>query len=331
MKIQVKALFLLVLILPQVYCLATPVKKVKRAKKTLHFGIFFHYLNGVQNTKAPWNQGKVTSWNDCVNDLNVEKIAKELAAIHADYMVITSEQIDKYFCFPNSTYEQLTGYKRGEATSQRDLISELYAALNKKGIKLFLYVTGDGPRADSKASLALDNPSSRAENKGQFKADERWVKSWSLIIKSISLQYGKKITGWWFDGSYNFIGYNDALLKNYMNAAKAGNEEALVAFNFLGPKDVVGINTIGNYIGGESDKFESLPTPEFKTSKIKWHILSYLGNGWSQPGLRYTADYMSTYIKKIKSLNGMITVDVCLLRDGTIDAAQYDFLKRLKI
>ncbi|MEZ2339206.1 alpha-L-fucosidase [Mucilaginibacter sp. RCC_168] len=329
MRLSVKTLLLLILILSKIYCLAAPVKRVKHPKE-LHFGIFFHYLNGLQNTKAPWNQGKVTSWNDCVNDLNVNKIADQLAAIHADYVVITSEQIDKYFCFPNTTYEQLTGYKRGEATSQRDLVSDLYAALNKKGIKLFLYVTGDGPRADGKASLALNNPSSRPEYKGIFKVDELWVKSWSRIIRSVSLQYGKKITGWWFDGSYNFIGYNDALLKNYMKAAQAGNQKALVAFNFLGPKDVVGINTIGNFIGGESDKFESLPSPEFKTSKIKWHILSYLGNGWAQPGLRYTDDYMSTYIKKIRSFNGMITVDVCLLRDGTIDATQYDFLKRLK-
>jgi hypothetical protein len=328
MKNQI--LTLLCLVLFEVNCLATPVKKGNNHVKHLHFGIFFHYLNNLQNLKAPWNQGKVTSWDDCVNDLNVEKIAEEVATIHAEYVVITSEQKDKYFCFPNSTYEQLTDYKRGEATSHRDIISELYTALNKKGIKLFLYVTGDGPLNDNKASLALSNPNIRPKVEGVFKVDNLWVESWSRVIRSISIQYGKKISGWWFDGTYNFIGYNDALLKKYLHAARTGNKTALVAFNFLGPKDVVGINTIGNFIAGESDEFKSLPTPEFKMSKVKWHILSYLGNGWANPGLRYTDEYMSNYIKKIKSLNGMITIDVCLLRDGTIDGIQYDFLKRLK-
>ncbi|RYY06848.1 MAG: hypothetical protein EOP43_05050 [Sphingobacteriaceae bacterium] len=302
----------------------------ENSKKQLHYGLFFHYLNGLQNTKLPWNQGKVTSWDDCVKDLDVNKLASEVKQLGADYVIITTEQVDKFFCLPNSKYETLTGYKRGDATSHRDLINELYAALNRKGIKLFLYVTGDGPRADDKASKALSNPSIKmTENKGKFLVDEAWVDSWSRIIKSISLQYGKKVTGWWFDGSYNFIGYNNQLLKKYYQAATTGNSSALVAFNFTGPTDTIAVSTIGNYTAGESDKFEGTPTPDFKNIKLKWHLLSYLGNSWGQPGIRYSADYMSAYLKKVKSLQGMVTIDVCLLRDGTIDTAQFNFLKNL--
>lgn len=311
-------------------CFANPVKNATSSTIHPHFGVFFHYLFGLQNGKAPWNQGKITSWDDCVNELDVDKIANQVKEIGADYVVITAQQGNKYFCFPNQRYEQLTGYKRGEATSHRDLISDLYAALHKKGIKLFLYMTGDGPKNDQQASLALKNPSIKQAKSGVFKVDKLWVTSWSGIIKSISLQYGAKISGWWFDGCYNFIGYNSAFLTEYLNAAKAGNKSALVAFNFNGPQDAVTNNTVGNYIAGESDKFENFPGSEFQNSKVKWHILSYLGTTWAQPGIRYPASYISPYIKKIKANNGMITIDVCLLRDGTIDPLQYAFLKNLR-
>lgn len=323
--------FFLLLIIPlNNCCVAYPQKNTRHTDHSLHFGIFFHYLNGLQNSKAPWNQGKTTSWDECVNDLNVNRIADQVAQIGVDYVIITTEQIDKFMCLPNNTYESLTGYRRGEATSHRDVISELYYALHKKGIKLFLYVTGDGPRSDNKASLALNNPTSRATGNGSFKADKIWVDSWSRVIRSISLQYRKKIAGWWFDGSYGFIGYNNALLKNYLVAAKSGNSSALVAFNFTGPRDAVTIDCIGDYTAGESNKFENLPGTEFRKTKVKWHILSFLGNAWAQPGVRYSVDYLSSYIRKVKAKNGMVTIDVCLLRDGTIDPEQFNFLKRCR-
>jgi hypothetical protein len=311
-------------------CLANPIKNATSSSLPPHFGIFFHYLYGLQNAKAPWNQGKITSWDDCVNELDVNKIAAQVKEIGADYVVITAQQSNKYFCFPNRTYEQLTGYKRGEATSHRDLISDLYTALHKKGIKLFLYMTGDGPKNDQQASFALKNPSVKQARTGSFKVDKLWVTSWSQIIRSISLQYGKKISGWWFDGSYDFIGYNNTLLTDYLYAAKAGNRNALVAFNFKGPQNEVAANTVGNYTAGESDKFESIPSSGFENSKKRWHILSYLGTTWANPGIRYPAEYMSSYIRQVKALNGMVTIDVCLLRDGTIDPTQYNFLKSLR-
>lgn len=317
-------------ILPKIAHPQVAVKKVITGYRQLHYGIFFHYLNGLQNTKMPWNQGKVTSWDECINDLNVDNLSEQVKQIGADYVIITTGQIDRFLCFPNTTYENLTGYKRGDATSHRDIISELYTALNIRGIKLFLYVTGDGPRADTKAGKALNNPSFDASvNNGKFLVDSAWVVSWSRIIKSISLQYRKKVVGWWFDGSYDFIGYNDLLLTKYLRAARAGNNSALVAFNFNGPRDLVKITTIGNYTAGESDKFEDFPTIQFKRSKVKWHILSYLGTTWAQPGIRYSADYMSSYIRKVHSLNGMVTIDVCLLRNGTIEPEQFKFLQNL--
>ncbi|OKS87028.1 alpha-L-fucosidase [Mucilaginibacter polytrichastri] len=307
----------------------------QRAKtKKMHFGVFFHYLHFFQNEKEPWNQGKTTSWDSCVNSLNVNLIADQASKMKAEYVIFTTQQADQFLCLPNATYEKMTGYKRGEVTPNRDLISDLYTALAKKHIKLFLYATGDGPRADRKASLALHNPSINPDAKpNTFNVDQQWVTSWSTIIRSISLKYKNKISGWWIDGCYPFIGYNKKFLIQMVAAAKAGNKNALVGLN-SGPADKVvvynvdGYN-IGNYTAGESNKFEDLPAVKSKKG-VQWHILSYLGSNWAQPGLRYSPEYMSLYINKIAKANGMVTVDLNLRRDGSIDPQQYDFMLKLK-
>ena len=306
--------------------------KHKQPVKKLHFGLLFHYLHALQNTLPPWNQNKITSWDECVNDLNVDTLAKEVKNTGAEYVILTTEQIDRYFCFPNSVYEKATGYKRGEATSHRDLINDLYKALSKYHIKLFLYATGDGPRADNKASIALNNPIKHPSLKAgnPFQVDNAWVKSWSVIIKSISMQYKHKISGWWIDGCYDFIGYNKPLLSKLKTAAKSGNPNAIVAFN-RGPGEKVIPYSLDDYTAGETDDLKDLPAPGFEIrNKVKWHTVSYLGTYWSKPGIKYTNEFMINYIQKVKSLNGMVTLEACLHRDGTIDSTQYVFLKQLK-
>jgi hypothetical protein len=39
--------------------------------------------------------------------------------------------------------------------STRDLVADLYRSLEKRGIKLMLYWTGDGPREDAQATQGL--------------------------------------------------------------------------------------------------------------------------------------------------------------------------------
>jgi hypothetical protein len=291
----------------------------KLTTQNLKFGIFVHYLHGLQNSMQPWNQGKSTNWDDCVNDFNVKTFVKSLVAVKADYVIFTLQQIDRFFCIPNSYYENITGYKRGMATSHRDLINDLYNELSKHKIKLFLYITGDGPRADMVAARALKNSSARNKD-GKFIADKDWVNNWSKVLRSISLQYGNKVSGWWVDGCYGFVGYNAALLKPIYMALKAGNPNSIVALNG-GPSDLVSKNVIENYTAGESSALTDFPKTIY-SKNYKWHILSYLGSEWAKQGSRFSSEYLTNYIRKVNRLKGMVTIDVCLLRDGNIDPEQ---------
>lgn len=295
--------------------------------QNLKFGVFAHYLHGLQNLKQPWNQGKTTSWDVCVNEFNVKTFVNNLVAVKADYVIFTLGQIDRFFCIPNTYYETVTGYKRGEATAHRDLITDLYNELNKHKIKLFLYTTGDGPRADMVAAKALHNSSSRNKD-GKFAADHDWVNNWSKVLRSISLQYGSKVSGWWVDGCYGFVGYNTTLLKPIYTALKSGNPNSIVALNG-GPSNSVYKNVLENYTAGESSALTDFPKAKYLKG-YKWHILSYLGSEWSNQGSRFSSEYLTNYIKKVNSLNGMVTIDVCVLRDGTIDAEQMKTLVKAR-
>jgi hypothetical protein len=96
-----------------------------------------------------------TSWNDCVNELDVGLIASQLKEAGAGYLFFTLMQGTQYLCAPNDTYNKITGYRPGEAASERDLINDLYNALNPFNIDLYLYYTGDGPFRDPVAGPAF--------------------------------------------------------------------------------------------------------------------------------------------------------------------------------
>ncbi|MDR2617962.1 MAG: hypothetical protein LBC62_03735, partial [Treponema sp.] len=109
------------------------------------WGVFTHYLYSCQNNPARVvNQGAgQTNWNECVNALDVERLAAQLAEAGAHYLMFTVTQCTRYLCAPNETYDRIIGTKPGEACSTRDLIADLIKALDRYGISLFLYYTGD--------------------------------------------------------------------------------------------------------------------------------------------------------------------------------------------
>ncbi len=153
--------------------------------KNQKYGILIHYINRFQNAKMPQNEGKVTSWDSCIMGFNVKKFAKDVAETGAGYVIFTTQQNDQFFSCPNDTFEKLSGYKRGTATPRRDLINEIYLALKARGIKLMLYVTGNGPYKDQSIKKVFNDSSMKT-----------LITPWSKVLKDISLRYKSKIKGW---------------------------------------------------------------------------------------------------------------------------------------
>jgi alpha-L-fucosidase len=300
--------------------------------KNAKYGLLVHYLFGLQNGKEPWNLGKVTSWDSCVNSFNVKKFAFDVAQTGAGYVIFTTQQNSQYFSCPNTTFERITGYPRGTATPRRDLINEIATALRARGIALMLYVTGNGPFVDGKSMKALTRNKEKMRRDKTFgdvlEVNKDFLDSWSLILKDISLRYKEKVKGWWVDGAYPFIGYNDTLLTVLSKALKAGNKNAIVAFN-PAPKDTVSYYTIlDDFTAGEMFHKNTFPRTRF-LKQAQWHAVTFLGADWGQPGLRYSGKEIEDYIIACNKKGGVVTLDVCLLRDGSLDIDQKDALKKI--
>jgi alpha-L-fucosidase len=248
------------------------------------------------------------------------------------YIIFTVMQGTRFLCAPNEAFSRITGYGPGEACSKRDLIAELAEALSACGIPLLLYFTGDGAYLDHDVSRSFGY-----WDRTNQKVSESFVTKWAEVAREYSLRYGTMIKGWWIDGCHSTLGYDDSKMKILGDAVRAGNPDALVAFNN-------GVGYYGQYCkyedftAGEANEFEAIPETRF-AGTAQWHVLSFLGlpsefyswgnPAWGAPGSKYTSRQLTDYVKTVNSRGGVVSIDVCTLRDGTVDFGQMEILTHL--
>lgn len=193
------------------------------------WGMFNHYIGLAGNGTFRTDFVTHKSFNDRVNAFNAENYAKTVHEINAGYVVFTIMQGEQFMCAPNDTFNRITGYRPGEACSERDLIADILSALDKYDIPLLLYFTGDGPHKDPLAGERFGYADRENEQIGL-----EFVEKWTAVLKEYAVRYGEKVKGWWLDGMSMYFGYDghdDDFLKAYADAVKAGNPDALIAFN----------------------------------------------------------------------------------------------------
>jgi len=183
--------------------------------KGAKYGVFIHFLPGDAAGLAR------------VQEFDVEVLPRQLETLGAKYLVITLGQNSGFFNSPNATYDRYTGYAPGERCSTRDLPLDLYLALKPKGIRLMLYLPCQAPNGDGRAQKAFGLP----EGKRDQPIDLEFAQKWAHVIQEWSDRYGDKVAGWWFDGGYEHIRFNEQIAQVYAAAAKHGNPKAIVTFN----------------------------------------------------------------------------------------------------
>jgi hypothetical protein len=285
------------------------------------YGVFVHYLVGLQNNpEHVASLGRQTAWDECVKEFDAERFADTMAEVGAGYVIFTVMQVNREMIAPNATYDRITGYQPGEACPTRDLIEDLYQSLHRRGIPLMLYYTGDGPRADPKAAPAFG---------WQTPVTDDFVGKWTSVAQEYSERFGEKIVGWWVDGCYPWIGYNDANLAVFAQALKAGNPQAIVAFNRGVDPQVMSYTPQEDYTCGEQNRFFDMPVERWLDGE-QWHILSYMGSGWGQPGSQYTKRELAEYVFDVNQRGGVVSIEVLLFRDGSLDRSQVEMLKAVR-
>ena len=296
------------------------------------WGVFNHYLNGMQNGGDPRRNpsGRITDWDTAVGEFDVEKLAYNLHKMGAGYYFITLMQGSKYMCAPNAAYDRICGTQPGEACSRRDLPLDIARALEKYDIDLFLYYTGDGPHLDPIAGERMGMGEPRVP------VTETFLTNWSSVLREYAVRYGNRVKGWWIDGCYGWLGYNEQTLDYYDRAIRAGNPQALIAYNFGGAAggELVAAPHKEDYFAGERNDFTDIPCAGVIDGE-QTHIFAPLGvlpagcggGAWAFPGVKRDPDYMLDYIRRVNAVGAPVTVDIVVYRDGRCDPEQQRLLE----
>jgi len=277
------------------------------------WGVFTHYLGNARTSSREWNL--------VVDSFDVAGLAAQLSEIGVRYYFITLGQNSGHYCCPNATYDSYVGITPSKC-SRRDLVADIYTALEPLGIKLLVYLPSGAPDQDPVAIKRLQ------WQRGPHRNAEFQVK-WEAVIREWSRRWGKHVAGWWFDGCY----WPDEMYRfpdppnfaTFAAAARAGNSEAIVAFNNDG--GVVRLSEHDDYTAGETREPGERQCRGRWVDGAQWHILSYLGPYWAASPPRFDDRQVIKWTRKLTASGGAVTWDVPIQPDGHIPD---EFMKQLK-
>lgn len=337
-------IFVMVLFTPQLPAQAAQNTDWFRDTK---YGIIGHWL--------PYTRD-IQDFNTLVDGFDVEGLADQLEQTGVGFFILTLSQSSPYFPAPNPTYDALAG---APYCSKRDLISDLHKALEPKGIKLFVYLpseaTGDAT-VQAAMKYTSECPAGQSCRRVEFQLN------YQKVIADWSKRWGNKVAGWWFDGCYDWKAmYSHADAPNFASfaaAARAGNPQAIVAFND-GNGPYSNHSEHGDYTAGEvhnPDMKEGAPyigqallEPESRfvegidpvsnqPYKLQWHLQSFLGHQFVGNGYggvkdtpRFTDEYLIEFVKRTVERGGVVSFDVPMnLRDAPIGHISENFMPQLR-
>lgn len=256
------------------------------------YGVFVHFLPSSDEQFA------------LVDRFDVDALAEQLEAMGAKYFVITLGQNSGYFNSPNREYEQLTGYATGTRCARRDLPLDLHRVLHAKGIRLMLYLPCQTPNRDVRAQAAYG----LAEGPKDQPIDLVFAKKWARVIQEWSDRYGDKVSGWWFDGAYQHVQFNEDIARVYAAAAKHGNPRSIVTFN-PGVK-MIRYTEVEDYTAGELNApFDVVPESRWLNGS-QWHALTFVGSTWGRRDVREPTERWVVWARAVVANQGVITLDM---------------------
>ena len=305
------------------------------------WGVFCHYL-----ADSPGFSGGAdlppADWNRQVEAFDVDGLACQLESAGVPYFFITIGQNSGHFLAPNATYDQIVG-RQPSKCSRRDLVSDLYESLHRRGIELLVYLPSGAPAKDLAAVSRLEWewgfeggwPQAWSTRRTGKRLAE-FQRKWEAVIREWSLRWGSKVRGWWIDGCYfadeMYRQADEPNFNSFAAAMKAGNPQALVAFNPGVLLPVICHSEYEDFTAGEiSDALPECPGAwvERNGHSARYHILSYLGKFWCQGEPRFPAELAAGYSRYIISKGGVITWDVPILQNGLIPQAFVEQLRQI--
>jgi hypothetical protein len=279
------------------------------------FGIMVHYLS---SNITP--DGGSKEWNEAVESFDSERFAYQASEAGAGFVMFTLGQNSGYYCSPNATFDSIVGVKPGELCSNRDLPMDLIRELKKYNIPLILYLPSNPPISNRLVSEKFRYSFNKDSATSQYNQPilEEMIREWSL-------RYGDGVKGWWFDGLYSWNAIRstrmDMSLKHNISthtlAAKAGNKESLITYNYGFGK--IQVNTpYCDYSSGEKQTIDEIPSSRWVEDGVQWFLFTYLGEKWGGKGQQFKTVELVEKARLIVENEGVLCLEVVTDAKGDI-------------
>jgi hypothetical protein len=279
------------------------------------FGIMVHYLS---SNITP--DGGSKEWNEAVESFDSERFAYQASEAGAGFVMFTLGQNSGYYCSPNATFDSIVGVKPGELCSNRDLPMDLIRELKKYNIPLILYLPSNPPISNRLVSEKFRYSFNKDSATSQYNQPilEEMIREWSL-------RYGDGVKGWWFDGLYSWNAIRstrmDMSLKHNISthtlAAKAGNKESLITYNYGFGK--IQVNTpYCDYSSGEKQTIDEIPSSRWVEDGVQWFLFTYLGEKWGGKGQQFKTVELVEKARLIVEDEGVLCLEVVTDAKGDI-------------
>ena len=276
------------------------------------YGVMFHWTS----RSAP-KKGPILPYQEAVKRFDVERFANMVRATGAGYVIFTVNHADPHCPAPIRSWEK---YHPGW-TTKRDLIREIADALQARGIRLMLYfashVLGKMGETDSGTYL-------RAHQE---------------ILTEFGKRYGRKISGYWFDGWYQSLEqYPDIDPRELWSAVKAGNPDRVVAYNsWIYPVETDWQEYWAGEVGGPVRPASSRFSERGPAIGLQQHALWFLDAPWvhqklesEMEPLRFKNEELIRYVEESMRHQGAVTLNVGIFQDGEIGTAAFEQLQALR-
>jgi alpha-L-fucosidase len=294
--------------------------------------VFCHYLAG--------NDLSADAWNAQVDSFDVDALTRQLEVVGARFLFLTIGQNSGHYLAPNGAYDQYVGIRPSKC-SRRDLVAEVGAALAGRGIPLLVYLPSGAPAADPVAVERLGwewgFEGGWPQAWGTRRTGKRLAEfqgRWEAVVREWSRRWGKAVRGWWIDGAYfadEMYRHEDAPnFASFAAAMRAGNREAIVAFNPGVKVPIVCHSESEDYSAGEiAQALPECPGPwvERNGHRARYHVLSYLGESWGQGQPRFPPELVAGYTRHVVGKGGVVSWDVPITSGGIIPEP---FLRQLE-
>jgi hypothetical protein len=286
------------------------------------YGVMFHWTDMTQPRHAP-----AKAYAEAVRDFNVVAFADMVKDTGAGYVVFTLDHAHPTCPAPIASWEEFhPGW-----TTRRDLIGDMADALNKRGIRLLLFIT-----PHILAGLKTVGTTQVFQQRMRL---EEFVDIQYTVLSEIGARYGKKLAGYFLCCWNEMIeAYPDIPFEKLFEACKAGNTDRIVTFSFW----IFPVCTPWQeFWDGEVENPQVPATSRYLEESVgrglQFQSLLMLDAPWGHftPNTemappRFSAEELISYVKRCIEKQGVVTINVGIFQDGTIGVASRRMLGQLR-